>query len=92
MCVSFLCLPEAFLNVCCFFMEHMLPPVQKDPAQLGIPNCSKAHNEVTLGKRNSQLGILKCSETPDEVTSGNPNSQLEIDKCSETHYEMTIGI
>jgi hypothetical protein len=44
-------------------MEHMLPHVQKDPAQLGIPNCSKAHYEVTIGKRNSQLGILKCSKT-----------------------------
>ena len=41
----------------------MLPHVQKDPAQLGIPNCSTAHYEVTVGKRNSQLGILKCSKT-----------------------------
>ena len=42
-------------------MEHMLPHVQKDPAKLGIPNCSKA--QVAIGKRNSQLGILKCSKT-----------------------------
>ena len=69
----------------------MLPHVQKDPAQLGIPNCSKAHYEVTIGKRNSQLGILKCSKTHYKVTIGNPNSQLGIDKCSETHYEVTIG-
>ena len=44
-------------------MEHMLPHVQKDPTQLGIPNCSKEHYEVSIGKRNSQLGVLKCSKT-----------------------------
>ena len=91
MCVSFSCLPEAFLNVCCSFMEHMLPPVQKDPAELGTPKCSKAHYEMTIGKCNSQLGIRKCTKTQHEVTSGNPNSQLGIDKCPETHYEMTTG-